>query len=154
MGLAYATSDRGACHLRTTFFRPELSGLIAPDAIKGKAAMLIDYEDRLNLFDAFILCRFYRDLYPWEELGKVIQLVTGKPFSKEELGKVSSRIADMTRAFNIREGLKPEHDRLPTRLHKEALPSGQKLGEDELQYMIDDYYRLRGWNENGVPLER
>ena len=152
MGLAYATSDRGACHLRTTFFRPELSGLIAPDAIKGKAAMLIDYEDRLNLFDALILCRFYRDLYLWEELGKVIQLVTGKPFSKEELGKVASRIADMTRAFNIREGLKPEHDRLPQRLHRESLPSGQHLSEDELQFMIDEYYRLRGWDKNGVPL--
>jgi aldehyde:ferredoxin oxidoreductase len=154
MGLAYATSDRGACHLRTTFFRPELSGLIAPDAIKGKAEMLIDYEDRLNLFDALILCRFYRDLYPWEELGRVIHLVTGKSLSKEELRKTASRIADMTRTFNLREGLKPEHDRLPARLHKEALPSGQKLSEDELQYMIDEYYRLRGWDEKGVPLER
>jgi aldehyde:ferredoxin oxidoreductase len=151
MGLAYATSDRGACHLRTTFFRPELSGIIPPGTVKGKAEMLVDYEDRLNLSDALILCRFYRDLYPWEELEKVIHLVTGKRFSKEVLQKSASRIADMTRVFNIREGLKPEHDRLPQRLHREPLPSGQHLSEDELQYMIDEYYRLRGWDQNGVP---
>ena len=151
MGLAYATSDRGACHLRTTFFRPELSGLIAPDAIKGKAEMFVDYEDRLNLFDALILCRFYRDLYPWEELEKLIHVVTGKRLSKEDLRKMAARIADMTRAFNIREGLRPEHDRLPQRLHKEALPSGQQLTEEELQFMIEEYYRLRGWDQNGVP---
>jgi len=151
MGLAYATSDRGACHLRTTFFRPELAGLSPPDTIKGKAEMLVDYEDRLNLFDALIFCRFYRDLYPWEELEKVIHLVTGKRLSKDELRKMASRIADMTRTFNIREGLKPEHDRLPRRLHQERLPSGQQLTEEELQYMIDEYYRLRGWDEKGVP---
>jgi len=154
MGLSYAISDRGACHLRTTFFRPELAGLIAPDAIKGKAEMLIDYEDRLCLFDALILCRFYRDLYPWEELQKVIHLLAGKQLSKEDLQKTASRMADMTRTFNIREGLKPEDDRLPKRLHQEPLPSGQHLAEDELQYMIDEYYRLRGWDQNGVPRRR
>ena len=151
MGLAYATSDRGACHLRTTFFRPELAGLSPPDEIQGKAEMLVDYEDRLNLFDALILCRFYRDLYPWEELEKVIHLVTGKRSSKRELQKIASRIADMTRTFNLREGLKPEHDRLPQRLHREPLPSGQRLTEDELQHMVEEYYRLRGWDEKGVP---
>ena len=151
MGLAYATSDRGACHLRTTFFRAELSGIIAPETVKGKAEMLVDYEDRLNLFDALILCRFYRDLYPWEELAKVIHLVTGMRLSKDELQKKASHIADMTRMFNLREGLKPEHDRLPKRLHREPLPSGEQLTEDELQYMIDEYYRLRGWDQNGVP---
>jgi aldehyde:ferredoxin oxidoreductase len=135
----------------STPFRPELSGLIAPEAIEGKAALLIDYEDRLNLFDALILCRFYRDFYPWEELGKVIHLVTGKRLSKDELQKTASRIANMTRAFNIREGLKPEHDRLPKRLHREPLPSGQHLTEEEVQYMIDEYYRLRGWDKNGLP---
>jgi aldehyde:ferredoxin oxidoreductase len=151
MGLAYATSDRGACHLRTTFFRAELSGIIPPDAIKGKAELLVDYEDRLNLFDALILCRFYRELYPWEELEKVIRLVTGRRLAKDDLQRMASRIADMTRAFNIREGLKPEHDRLPRRLHEEPLPSGQRLTEEELQFMIGEYYRLRGWNADGIP---
>ena len=59
MGLAYATSDRGACHLRATFYKSELSGQIDPDQIKGKAKLFVDYEDKMTLFDALILCRFY-----------------------------------------------------------------------------------------------
>ncbi len=79
MGLTFGTSPRGACHLRTTFYKPELSGMIPADQIKDKAAMLIDFENRLNIFDTLILCRFYRDLYPWAELSKAITLATGLP---------------------------------------------------------------------------
>jgi aldehyde:ferredoxin oxidoreductase len=74
MGLTFATAPRGACHLRTTFYKPELAGMIPPDQIEDKAEMLIDFEDRLNIFDTLILCRFYRDLYSWEELEKTIYL--------------------------------------------------------------------------------
>ncbi|HOV86829.1 MAG TPA: aldehyde ferredoxin oxidoreductase family protein [Syntrophobacteraceae bacterium] len=151
MGLAYGTSDRGACHLRTTFYKPELAGLIPRDAVEGKARMLIDYEDRLTIFDTLILCRFYRDLYPWEELEKVVGMVTGLPSSREDLGKIASNIADMTRRFNLREGLDPEQDRLPRRLHREALPTGQALTAGEMETMLRDYYRIRGWSEDGVP---
>jgi len=151
MGLAYGTSDRGACHLRTTFYKPELAGLIPADAIEGKAEMLLDYEDRLTIFDTLILCRFYRDLYTWEELEKVLGLVTGLPSSKEELRRKAAAITTMTRRFNLREGLKPEQDRLPKRLHREALPSGHALTEAEMERMLQDYYRLRGWDQQGTP---
>jgi len=65
MGLAYATSARGACHLRGTFYKAELSGEIEKDRIAGKAALLVDYEDRAALFDCLILCRFFRDFISW-----------------------------------------------------------------------------------------
>ncbi|MGM0665618.1 MAG: aldehyde ferredoxin oxidoreductase family protein [Thermodesulfobacteriota bacterium] len=153
MGLSYATSDRGACHLRTTFYKPELAGLIAPDAIHGKAEMLVDYEDRLNIFDSLIFCRFYRDIYPWEELEKIVLLTTGIPASTEDLRGKASFIADMTRSFNLREGLKPEQDRLPMRLCREALPSGHRISEQELGTMVKDYYTHRGWDaKEGRPL--
>jgi len=151
MGLAYATSDRGACHLRTTFYKPELSGMISPTTIEGKAEMLTDFEDRLTMFDTLILCRFYRDLYTWEELEKVINMVTGLPASKEELRKKASAISTMTRQFNLREGLTPDQDRLPKRLHREALPTGQSLSEEEMEQMLKEYFNLRGWDEQGVP---
>lgn len=154
MGLAYATSDRGACHLRTTFYKPELAGLIPRESIEGKAEMLIDYEDRLTLFDTLVFCRFYRDLYSWEELTTLVGLVTGLPVSKEELRRKAAGITTLTRKFNLREGLKPEQDRLPRRLHREALPTGQTLTEEEMETMLRDYYRLRGWDESGVPLEQ
>jgi aldehyde:ferredoxin oxidoreductase len=154
MGLAYGTSDRGACHLRTTFYKPELAGMTPPDSIEGKAELLVDFEDRLNIFDTLILCRFYRDLYTWEELEKVIALATGIRASREDLRRKASAIASMTRKFNLREGLKPEHDRLPRRLHRETLPTGQTITGEEMEQMLHDYYRARGWNETGSPVEQ
>jgi aldehyde:ferredoxin oxidoreductase len=151
MGLSYGTSDRGACHLRTTFYKPELAGLIPRETIDGKAEMLIDYEDRLIIFDTLVFCRFYRDLYSWEELEKLVGLVTGLPSSKAELRNRAAAIADMTREFSLREGLKPEQDKLPKRLHREALPTGQSLSEEEMDSMLQDYYRLRGWDKSGNP---
>ncbi len=154
MGLAFGTAPRGACHLRTTFYKPELAGLIPPDQIENKAEMLIDYEDRLNIFDTLTLCRFYRDLYTWEELEKILEIVTGTKRTKEELRSIAANIATMTRQYNIREGLEAKDDKLPARLHKEALPEGGSLSEAEMQYMLQDYYKLRGWNDMGVPLTR
>lgn len=151
MGLAYGTSDRGACHLRTTFYKPELSGMIPPDAIEGKAELLIDFEDRLTIFDTLILCRFYRDLYTWEELEKVLALITGMPVSREVLRERAAKISTMTRKFNLREGLRPEDDRLPGRLHREALPTGHSIGKEEMERMLADYYRARGWSKEGIP---
>lgn len=152
MGLTFGTAPRGACHLRTTFYKPELAGLIAPDQIENKAEMLIDYEDRLNIFDTLTLCRFYRDLYSWEELVKILELVTGSTRTEQELRTIAAKIATMTRQFNIREGLKAKDDRLPRRFHKEALPEGGTLSEADMEYMLQDYYGLRGWNDQGVPI--
>jgi aldehyde:ferredoxin oxidoreductase len=151
MGLAYATSDRGACHLRTTFYKPELSGMIPPQQIEGKAALLIDFEDRLTLFDTLVLCRFYRDLYDWPTLGRLIHAVTGLPADRDALQKRAAAIAHLVRRFNLREGLRPAHDHLPPRLHCPLEDSGQVITPEELQRMLDDYYRLRGWDARGVP---
>ncbi|HSL41758.1 MAG TPA: aldehyde ferredoxin oxidoreductase C-terminal domain-containing protein, partial [Desulforhopalus sp.] len=151
MGLTFGTSPRGACHLRTTFYKPELSGLIPPGQIEGKAAMLIDYEDRLNIFDTLVLCRFYRDLYSWEELEKTIAMVTGEKLQEKDLHLVAGRIADMTKLFNIREGFQPEMDRLPKRLTREPLPDGSSITEEEMESLLADYYRLRGWSAEGTP---
>ena len=151
MGLGYATSDRGACHLRATFYKPELSGMIDPSAIEGKAAMFVDFEDRLTLFDTLILCRFYRDLYPWDALCEIVEGVTGLRADETSLREISARISDAVRRFNIQEGLTPAQDKLPARLHKEPLERGHLIGEAELDTMIADYYRLRGWDKQGTP---
>lgn len=117
-GLAFATSDRGACHLRATFHNPELTGLIDPEVIQGKAKLFVDFEDRLTLFDALILCRFYRDLYPWKRIGQIINAITGLNGDKTYLQKSAAEISNIVRKFNIREGLKPEDDNLPQCLYK------------------------------------
>ncbi|MCL2877253.1 MAG: aldehyde ferredoxin oxidoreductase family protein [Acidobacteria bacterium] len=150
MGLAYGVSPRGACHLRSTFYKPELVGLIPPDAVEGKAEMFIDYEDRLTIFDTLILCRFYRDMYTWEQLEKIVGLVTGLDSSVAELRKKAAFILNLTREFNLREGLTRAHDRLPGRLHREPLPDGRTLTADEMETLLSDYYKLRGWSAAGT----
>jgi aldehyde:ferredoxin oxidoreductase len=147
MGLAYATSDRGACHLRATVYKAELSGIIPPDQIEGKAELLIDWEDRHILFDTLILCRFFRDLYPWEVLSLLVNATTGMELDKEQLGTIAANIINKTREFNLREGMKREDDTLPKRFFEEKLEdSGKVLLKSDFQKMISDYYRLRGWD--------
>jgi len=151
MGLAYATSDRGACHLRATFYKPELSGMIDPAQVEGKAELFIDFEDRLTLFDTLILCRFYRDLYTWDELREMLKALTGLDEDRDGLRRRAAAIATLTRRFNIREGLTPEDDRLPRQLHRRLDDSQQVVTEEEIHTMVQDYYRLRGWDANGSP---
>jgi aldehyde:ferredoxin oxidoreductase len=151
MGLAYATSDRGACHLRATFYKPELTGMIAPDQIEGKAELFIDFEDRLTIFDTLVLCRFYRDLYLWDTLGEIIHALTGLPSDKKSLRSYAANISTLVRKFNLREGLQPHEDWLPKAFFKKLENTGHEIKPDELSYMIKDYYRLRGWNEAGIP---
>jgi aldehyde:ferredoxin oxidoreductase len=151
VGLGYAVSDRGACHLRATFYKPELSGMIDPDAVEGKAAMFLDFEDRLTLFDTLILCRFYRDLYPWERICKIVETLTGLKADDTMLKDIAANVSHTVRRFNIQEGLKPADDTLPPRLFKEPLEKGGQITEMELNTLIADYYRLRGWDEKGRP---
>ncbi len=150
-GLAFATADRGACHLRATFHNPELKGLIDPEVVNGKAELFVDFEDRLTLMDTLILCRFYRDMYPWQQLEQIIEITTGLQYNRRALQKTASKISNLVRCFNIREGFRPEEESLPKRLFKEILQSGHRIKESELKIMLKDYYQLRGWNNNGIP---
>jgi len=149
MGLAYATSDRGACHLRATFYKPELAGMIPPEQIEGKAAMFLDFEDRLAIFDTLILCRFYRDFYLWDVLGKVIHKVTGLEAGEAVLKAKARAIASLIQRFNLREGMQPEDERLPKALHQALTDTGQVITEDQLEVMLKEYYQLQGWDETG-----
>jgi aldehyde:ferredoxin oxidoreductase len=151
MGLAYATSDRGACHLRATFYKPELTGMISPDQIEGKAELFIDFEDRLTIFDTLVFCRFYRDLYLWDVLGEIIHALTGLDADKEALRARAATISTLVRRFNLREGLVPEDDWLSKGLFRKLEKTGHEIKAEDLEYMLKDYYRLRGWDENGNP---
>jgi aldehyde:ferredoxin oxidoreductase len=152
MGLAYGSSPRGACHLRATFYKPELAGMIPPDQIEGKAEMFVEWEDRLVIFDALILCRFYRDLYQWENLADMLKALTGLELGVGEMREIAGYIIDLTRRFNLREGLGPADDLLPKRFHTEALPeSGKTITEEQQNMLLADYYRVRGWDREGRP---
>ena len=152
MGLAYASSARGACHLRATFYKAELSGIADPEKIDGKAKMFTEWEDRLTLFDTLILCRFYRDLYQWEELSTILKATTGMDLTVQSMRTIAADVLDNIRRFNLREGLTSEDDRIPRRFFQEALPeTGKIITEDQMKQLLSEYYRERGWNEKGEP---
>lgn len=147
VGLGYATSARGACHLRATFYKPELSGMISPSAVEGKAALYIEFEDRLTIFNTLINCTFYRDLLQWDELQTIVKALTGWDYSVEEMRRMANGIVTMTHAFNLREGLGRASDTLPERLYRQKLPeTGASITREEMDYMLGDYYSMRGWS--------
>jgi len=143
MGLSYATAARGACHLRGTFYKAELSGQMDKDQIEGKAALHIDYEDRSALFDCLILCRFFRDFILWDELRDIIRATTGMDLDKHQLEILANNVTRQTRAFNAREGLDDSRDTLPSRFFKEATREGAALSESDLRRMVAEYNRIR-----------
>lgn len=143
MGLSYATSARGACHLRGTFYKAEISGQMDKDRIEGKAKLMVDYEDRAAVFDCMVFCRFFRDFLDWDALLKVIRATTGMTFSKEELEVVANRITRQTREYNRREGLDDSTDTLPPRFLKEATTEGATLSSEDLATMVSEYNQVR-----------
>ena len=154
MGLAYAVSERGACHLRTTFYKAELAGMVAPEAIDNKVELFTDFEDRCTLFDCFILCRFFRDLYPWEELSELLFLTTGLSYDQTRLSSLAAGIKDNTRHFNLREGLTSADDTLPARLFDQKLEQDKGITQNELRRLVSEYYKIRGWDAGGIPSTR
>ncbi|MBT4286335.1 MAG: aldehyde ferredoxin oxidoreductase family protein [Deltaproteobacteria bacterium] len=143
MGLSYATSARGACHLRGTFYKAELSGQMDKDQIKGKAKLQIDYEDRCALMDSMVLCRFFRDFIQWDELKTMIEATTGLILDKDKLEILANRITQQTRQYNIQEGLDESTDTLPPRFLKEATKEGAALSAEDLATMINEYNDIR-----------
>lgn len=78
-------------------------------------------------------------------------MITGRQMTVDRLRTIAGRIVDLTRRFNIREGLLPDMDRLPRRLTSEALPDGSAISAAEMDRLLGDYYRCRGWSAAGVP---
>ncbi len=85
--------------------------------------------------------------------ARIIKATTGLDRSKQDLAKTANRITSDVRHFNVREGITRKDDTLPARFFDEPLKgSGARITRDELDTMVSDYYRLRGWSEEGVPL--
>jgi aldehyde:ferredoxin oxidoreductase len=153
MALSYATSPRGACHMRATAYKVDLSGLIPRKEIKGKAAGVIDLEDRATIQDSLILCRFYRDVYEWDGLITIIRGLTGIQLDQKRLTQLATNIRNLVQRFNIGNGWNRSMDKLPTRFFKEPIHDNEVVLQDDLDYMISDYYDLRGWDSDGVPVD-
>jgi aldehyde:ferredoxin oxidoreductase len=146
MGLAYATSNRGACHLRASPYGDDFEH-IRPD---GKAKIVVDTQDDTGAIDSAGICQFPE--YELEEISDLLSNACDGDWSAEYLHLVGERIWNLERQFNLAAGLTSADDTLPERMLKEPAPSG--AGKDrvcELDKMLPEYYSLRGWDKNGVP---
>ena len=158
MALSYATSTRGADHLRTTSYAYEMKGILdKDDTSPEKVRFLVDVENLFSIHDSMILCRFGRFVYEWDFTIDILNSLTGYGYTKESLSRIANDIHTVIRRFNLATGMSPKEDYLPKRLFREpgkTLSGGAKsLSLEEFESMLKTYYRLRGWSEEGVPQE-
>lgn len=148
MGLAYATSNRGACHLRADPFGDDFQR-VTPD---GKADIVRRSQDEIAAIDSSGLCAFTTTAWGLEEFAAQLDGALGGGWSVERLRQTGERIWNLERQFNLAAGLTAADDSLPARMLGEPAPSGAGQGRvAELAQMLPEYYRLRGWTEQGVP---
>ena len=158
-GLCYATSNRGACHLRGGFLvGAEILG--APEMINrfghtGKASLAMEEQDVGAVYDSLTICRFSHYAVPNPMIARLLSAAIGEEFDTERVIRIGERIHNLERLFNIREGFGREDDTLPNRLLSEPLDSGPAEGKVvQLEPMLEEYYETRGWDESGKPTEK
>ena len=160
MALGLAVSTRGACHNRSSAYEADFSAKVnrlAVDDQRGRIAA--EGEDFSAVLDSLIWCKFLRkafdDLY--EESAEIYTHITGWDMSADALRLAGERINNLKKQFNIREGWRRADDTLPPRVFQEVLPTGAVAGvgldKQDLDMMIQGYYRARGWREDGtIPM--
>jgi len=151
--LAYAISERGACHLRGAPLGELFSGSADPLAIEGKAQLFRDHQADKAVWDSACLCYFPGYGMKLKELWQLVTAATGFDYpAVKDLELVGERVSTLARAFNIREGFRREADTLPLRNLDQPMVGGPAEGHVvELAPMLDEYYRLMGWDADGVP---
>lgn len=156
MGIGYATSNRGACHLRGYTPASEL-GLIEPktDPLewKGKGELTMVLQNVLAFSDSLDLCKFSSFAEGPEEYASQYAAITGRSFGVDDVLKTGERIYNLERFYNNLAGFREGSDNLPDRFTKEPSKAPGSEGHVcELDQMLEEYYAARGW-ENGVVPE-
>jgi aldehyde:ferredoxin oxidoreductase len=157
MGLAYATSSRGACHnvggytVSDELLKPKYDRY----ATQGKGELVKSLQDNRAYIDSLGLCTVVRGAYNFstKPAPETMLAITGYDFAPH-LMEIGERISNLERMILVREGVRRGDDSLPQRM-MEAIPSGPAaehlISREMLNQMLDDYYALRGWDTNGVP---
>jgi aldehyde:ferredoxin oxidoreductase len=171
MGLGNATAARGADHLyafpvldevgfekaiRERFgseYLPEIGEKLSP---KYKGLMVKECEDFAVVVESVGVCKYGTMIPPtffYPDILRALNVTTGMKLTEPELRRIGERIVNLNRMFNVREGITRKDDTLPERLLREPAPEGPPKGHVvELEYMLDEYYRLRGWDtRTGIP---
>jgi len=156
IGLNYVTSNRGACHVRGYTISSEILGWpVQVDRLKyeGKAELTKAFQDTTAVIDSSGMCLFtFFGMGKISDYGSILRAVTGFSYSDDELMKAGERIWNLERLFNLKAGFTKEDDTLPKRILEEPIASGPSKGEvSQLHRMLPEYYKLRGWDEEGRP---
>jgi aldehyde:ferredoxin oxidoreductase len=162
-GLAFMTADRGGCHQRglpapIEVMHDEYMGKkVDPCSTEGKAEMVIGMQNYSAGTDALVKCDFATAGVADETYIEMLNAATGREHGPDFLLRLGDRIWNMIRLFNLREGLDPAEDRLPKRFMQDPVPEGPQEGQvfrpEDTAGMLREYYRLRGWDDKGHPLE-
>jgi aldehyde:ferredoxin oxidoreductase len=155
MGLGYATSNRGACHLRAYTVAAEVLDAepMDPRATDGKADLVMAFQNVSTAVDATGLCIFLTFGTTLESIRPILVAATGIELDDDQMVQVGERIWNLERVWNNRAGLTAADDTLPKRMLEQAIPAGPAAGEvNKLGEMLPEYYRVRGWSEQGEPL--
>jgi aldehyde:ferredoxin oxidoreductase len=158
MGLQYATSNRGGCHVRGYMVARELLGgpqKMDPFTPEGKAAATIAVQDVTAALDSSGICLFTTFAMGAPELLAMLTAATGFDYDLDEMLRAGERIWNLERLFNQRAGFSRKDDTLPKRMLAEPMPAGPAKGMTvPLDKMLPEYYRLRGWDAEGKPTRR
>ena len=149
MGLAYATSERGACHLRAfTIFADD------PFKLKAMARDVMNAQNSNAAKWSMCFCDFWGSVNT-EIMADLLTAGSGKQVSAEDLNKAGERIWNLVRLFNLKAGFNAADDKLPEKITRQALKNGphdgRVLSEADLEEMKALYYHLRGWDQEGRP---
>jgi aldehyde:ferredoxin oxidoreductase len=148
MGLGYATSNRGACHLKHDVFGPDMEDVSG----KGKAQPVKESQDMVSMIDSTGLCLFTTSGWGPEDFVAQLDAALPGEWTLERCVESGERTWTLERMFNQGAGQTGADDTLPKRMLEEPAPSGNAEGKvNELSVMLPEYYKLRGWTEDGKP---
>ena len=155
IGLAYATSNRGACHLRGYTIASEVLGIpvkTEPVESEGKPELVKAFQDATAAFDSAGVCIFTSFAWTLADVAPQLQAACGDEYTMEHLAHIGERIWNMEREFNNAAGFTKADDTLPKRLLTEAAKTGPGKGVvSKLPEMLPKYYDVRGWDSEGRP---
>ncbi len=155
MGLTYATSNRGACHLRSYTVSSEILGVPVktdPLVTEGKADLVKAFQDATGAVDSSGLCLFTTFAWTLDDIAPQIDAACEGDWTAERLAEVGERVWTLERMYNIQAGFTAADDTLPARLLKDAAKTGPAEGKvNGLGEMLPEYYETRGWTPDGVP---
>lgn len=153
MALSYAVSDRGACHMRAYAPNVEVfAAAMPPYTPEGKGQMVYELGEFNAVKFSLCICDFWGTI-TYDIMAEMLTLITGREWTAEEMGQVGRRVLNIGRAFNQREGFDRKDDTIPRKVVEQALSSGpaagQKIPQEAFEDMLNQYYEVMGWDENG-----